>query len=324
VKPLPTDLHRARPGVIVLTYRSATTIEACIRALRPQVEQVGGELLIVDNDSSDETVAIARGLGLRVLETGANLGFAGGCNLGAAAVEGDPIVLVNPDTVLDPGALPALVDAAVDGALGPLGGRAHHPDGTYDRRSVHGRPSLAGALLFASGLSTLGRGSRWFDPEHGPAFIPADGRLMSVPAISGALLVVPRALWDGLDGFDERFFLYGEDVDLSLRAAALGTQPTLVTAAGYGHLGRASSSDAGRAGVLLYRGKVELYRRHLGPIASRFAVAALQVGSLARGLPSALPLPALARRAEPWWDLFRRRRQWRAGYRDHTPGTVPR
>jgi N-acetylglucosaminyl-diphospho-decaprenol L-rhamnosyltransferase len=313
-----------RPSVIVLTYRSAETLPACLAALRPQVERLDGELLVVDNASPDGSVAVARQLGLEVIETGANLGFAGGCNVGASKASGDLFVFVNPDAVVDDDALAALVDVAGDMPLaGPLGGRAHHPDGSYDRRSVLGRPSLRGALLFGLGISTFGRGSRLFDPEHGPLDVPAYGRPVPVQALSGAMLAVPRELWDLLGGFDERFFLYGEDVDLSVRAAAAGWQPTLVPAAGYTHVGGGSSSPSDGPRLLLYRGKVELYRRYLPAGLFRLALLALQLGTFLRGVPAAVPLPGVAYRARPWWELYRCRRSWRLGYRDHVPGTVP-
>lgn len=315
--------HTLRPSVVIVTYRSAATLAACVEALRPQVEEAGGDMLVVDNASPDDTVRLATELGLNVVETGANLGFAAGCNLGAEKVSGDPLVFVNPDAIVDEGALGALVDAARElRGAGPLGGRAHHADGGYDPRSVLGRPSLRGALLFASGLSTHRRGSARFDPEHGPLRVSADGSQRVVPAVSGALLAVPRALWEILGGFDERFFLYGEDVDLALRAADAGWRPTMVTDAGYLHLGGASSLARRDAGVLLHRGKVELYRRHLTPRAAGVAIAALQVGALIRGLPTVVPLPHISRRARPWWELFRLRRRWRTGYEDHLRRTV--
>jgi N-acetylglucosaminyl-diphospho-decaprenol L-rhamnosyltransferase len=319
----PLEERGRGPAVVVLTYRSAATIRGCLVALQPQVERVGGRLVVVDNASPDSTVAIVRALGVRVVESGANLGFAAGCNVGAAAIEGDPVVFVNPDAIVDVGALEALVDAVTNESFGPLGGRAHLDDGVYDRRSVLGRPSLLGALLFASGLSTLRRGSARLDPEHGPLDVPADGRCVPVPAVSGALLAVPRSLWDRLGGLDERFFLYGEDVDLSLRAAALGWRPTLVTGAGYRHVGGVSSAEGGGTGGLLFRGKVELYRQHLDGRAFRLALAALQFGTLVRGAPVFVPVPSIARRARPWWELFRSRHRWRAGYSGHVPGTVP-
>lgn len=312
---------RMVPSVVVLTYNSGSSLSRCLEALAPQVEQLGGELFVVDNGSSDATREVARAAGFEALANPGNVGFAAGCNAAARHGSGEVLVFVNPDAVLDPGALAAIVDAAARPAVGPVGGRAHGADGTYDARSVHGPPTMGGALAFAVAFDKLVRNSR-FDRSAGPSKLPATGPPCSVPAVSGAFIAVPRELWDRLGGFDERYFLYGEDIDLSVRSTALGWQPTFAPEAGYHHVGGTSSPDGTARDVWLYRGKVELYRRHLGPIAARIAVVALQVGVFVRGVPATLPLDARFRQATRWWRLFGRRRVWRTGFRDHVPGQV--
>jgi N-acetylglucosaminyl-diphospho-decaprenol L-rhamnosyltransferase len=300
-------------SVIVLTYQSAATIDPCLDALLPELAAVDGELIVVDNGSTDGSVERLRDRGIEPIDSGGNVGFARGCNLGASHATGRLLVFVNPDAQVAPGCLSRLASAAED-RPGPLGARAEHADGSYDRRSVLGRPSLAGALTFASGLDRAFRGSRWLDPEHGPRDLPVDPPLRSVPAVSGALLAVPRDLWDELGGFDERYFLYGEDVDLCLRAAKLGRRPTLVVTARYQHVGGVSSGGSSTRGVLLYRGKATLYRTHLSVPAASIAVVALQVGAWIRGVAVHLPVRRLAGQARPWWQLWKARRSWRAGY----------
>jgi N-acetylglucosaminyl-diphospho-decaprenol L-rhamnosyltransferase len=310
-------------SVVVVTYNSSRTLRACLEALAPSVAALGGELVVVDNGSADGTVGIASEFPVEVVETGRNLGFAAGCNEGARHCSGELITFVNPDALVTPDALEALASTArEDARCGPLGGRAELPDGAYDPRSVMGGPSLRGALLFALGIDRLFRGSRRLDPEHGPAHLPVSRGSHAVPAVSGAFIAIPRALWDALEGFDERFFLYGEDVDLCLRAARLGWRPTLVARSAYRHVGGVSSSDNNARDRLLYRGKVELYRRHLARPGADIAVVALQLGVLLRGLPAILRLPRVAATARPWWALFRDRQVWRRGYRDHVPGEI--
>jgi N-acetylglucosaminyl-diphospho-decaprenol L-rhamnosyltransferase len=308
------------PSVIVLTYNSSSTLAACLTALLPQIEHLGGELLVADNGSTDTTRDVAASCGIDAIDNGGNLGFAAGCNAAARRATGEVLVFVNPDAVVGPGALAALCSAAQELGIGPLGGRAQHADGSYDRRSAHGIPSLRGALSFAIALDRIGRGRSWADPEGGPLEVPSDGSLRPVPAVSGAVTAVPRTLWEQLGGFDESFFLYGEDIDLSIRATRLGWRPTVVTGAGYLHTGGVSSADGTTRDVWLYRGKVELYRRHLPVWSARLAVIGLQVGVLMRGLPALLGTSGVAARARPWWTLFGRRREWRVGYRDHHAG----
>jgi N-acetylglucosaminyl-diphospho-decaprenol L-rhamnosyltransferase len=303
-----------RCSVIVLTYRSGDSLRACVASLRPQVDALGGELIVVDNASPDDSVEVARELGIEPVLATRNLGFAAGCNLGARHATGDVLVFVNPDAVVDDGGLRAMLDA-LDSApdIGIAGGRAHAENGSYDPRCVLGTPSLRGSLSFALGLDSVFRHHRVLAPEQGPAQLPTDRPVITAPAVSGALLAVDREAWEQLGGFDEGFFLYGEDVDLCLRGASAGWRTVVATGAGYRHVGGASSTS-GLRDVLLYRGKVELYRRQLSPPAARVAVAALQAGTMLRSLGVVAPLTPVAARASRWAALFRARRFWREGH----------
>lgn len=311
-----TDRPVAPASVIVLAYNSAATLESCLTALRPQVDELGAELIVVDNNSADDSAEVAAGHATRVVRSATNRGFAGGCNLGVAHSNGEVVVLVNPDARLDPGCLRAVVAAAGDGTHGPVGGRAHHADGSFDQRCTMGRPRLRGAVSFALGIDTLLRGSSWFDPEHGLTELAVDAGVVAVEAVSGALMALDRTLWQQLGGLDEDYFVYGEDVDVCVRAHAAGSLPAVASSAAYTHAGGMATDPTIQRRILLYRGKVDLYRRHLPPAAAHVAVVCLQAGVLLRGLPTVLPLRDVANRARPWLELFWRRREWRGGHVD--------
>lgn len=299
--------------IVVLAYNSADTLRACLKAIAPQATTIGAEVVVVDNASRDDSASVAREEGARVVTSSTNLGFAGGCNLGVRSTTGEVVVLVNPDTVFDPGALSKLVGVARNHG-GPVGGRAHHGDGRFDARCAMGRPRLRGAVTFALGLSTLARASSWFDPEAGPTDIPAGDGVMRVEAVSGAVLACTRDRWESLGGLDEDFFVYGEDVDMCVRAAGTGPGPVVAAGAGYEHVGGMASDATLHRRILLHRGKVELYRRHLAPPWGRVATTCLQAGCLLRGLPAVLPDNPATERARPWLDLFRARATWSAGH----------
>jgi N-acetylglucosaminyl-diphospho-decaprenol L-rhamnosyltransferase len=310
------QIRPGRPPVsaIVLTFRSASTLGDCIRSLEPQVTAVGGELVIVDNASPDDTVEVARNLGHEPVISSGNLGFAAGCNLGARHASGEVLLFVNPDAVLDAGCVQAVLDVmAATGDIGIVGGRAHMEEGAYDPRCVLGVPSLRGSLTFAFGLDTMFRHHPFLAPEQGPADLRVDRPFVTVPAVSGSLLAVARPAWKRLEGFDEQFFLYGEDVDLCLRAGSGGWRTVVATGAGYRHVGGVSSSP-GLRDILLYRGKVELYRRQLSPSTARVAVTALQAGTLLRCAVGVVAGPRHTDRAHRWRHLYRTRRAWREGH----------
>ncbi|GGI05300.1 glycosyltransferase family 2 protein [Egicoccus halophilus] len=302
-------------SVIVLTFHSRRTIDACLDALAPQVAEVGGELVVADNGSTDGTVEHVRGRGdARVLAFGENLGFAGGCNRAVAATASPVVVLVNPDAVLAPGGLARLVAAVRSRPrIGLLGARAVHADGRYDERCVLGLPNLSGAVAFATLLDVPLRRRVPTLVGHGPVELAAGAGVRRVPAVSGAVLAVRREAWEQLGGFDEAFFLYGEDVDLAARAARHGRPTAVHTDVDYTHVGAASSSDPLRRDVLLFRGKAQLYRTHLGPLLGPLAVALLVVGAAVRGRIGRL-LPGRRRAAANWQALFEHRRAWTGGH----------
>jgi GT2 family glycosyltransferase len=157
-------------------------------------------LVVVDNAGADR--AVAELFGVRLIEPGRNLGFAGGCNRGASEATGDVLVFVNPDTVVDPGALSRLAGTLEDRAIGIAMARLRLLD----------RPELlnsGGTVLHISGLAWAGR--------YGE---PAEtlSELEDVAAPSGAAMAIRRDLFDELGGFTEELFMYMEDTELGWRA----------------------------------------------------------------------------------------------------------
>jgi GT2 family glycosyltransferase len=176
------------------------------------------ELIVVDNDSSDGTLTAVKALApdARLVQSGHNAGFAAACNAGAATAEGDLLVLLNPDAAPMPGwgealRLPWMQErgwAAWQALVADHGGT---------------RINSAGNPVHFTGLVWAG--------SHGCpiATAPPPGE---VAALSGACLAIPRRTWVAIGGFAERFFLYHEDVDLSLRlrleGGTLGIEPAAV------------------------------------------------------------------------------------------------
>lgn len=196
-----------RASVIVVTYNSAASIEACLRSICADMGP-HDELIVVDNGSADGTAGLVRTRFPQArLLAGENIGFAGGNNLGAQIARGDYLVLLNPDTVARPGTIDAL--------LAPL---ARHADVALSTACVvhMRRPAIVntcGNTMHYTGLAYC-RGAGRPAREYAE---PAD-----VDAVSGAACAIRRALFAALGGFDQRFFMYVEDTDLSLRARLAG------------------------------------------------------------------------------------------------------
>jgi len=189
-------------AVIVVTHQSAEHLSPLLTALQPQLRE-SDELVIVDNASSDGTAEIARSLGasIRVVETGANLGFASGCHVGADATRAPLLLFLNPDSQPQPDCLGRLRNAAPT-----------HPDWGAWQAAV----MLAGERINTSGGVVHYLGIGWAgDCERPASELPRHDREIAFP--SGAAMVVRRSAWNELHGLDREYFMYGEDLDLGLR-----------------------------------------------------------------------------------------------------------
>ena len=190
-------------AVVIVTYGNAAHIGGTLRALRPQLRDED-ELLIVDNASPDGTVAAAREAApdARVLEQGENLGFAGGCNAGVESSSARLLLFLNPDAVPAPGCVDALRGAADE----QPGWGAWQALVTMD----------GGQRVNTSGGVTHFLGMGWAGSCDEPVDV-APGRPVEVDFASGAALCVRRDAWERVGGFDARYFMYCEDLDLCLR-----------------------------------------------------------------------------------------------------------
>jgi GT2 family glycosyltransferase len=175
-----------RLSVIVVTYQSAPALEVLLPALRRELEPTD-ELIIVDNDGS------AVGAEATVLRNAENVGFAAACNQGATAATGDLLVFLNPDAIPQPGFRAAIADGGdFDAWMGLV------LDGE--------RINTSGGIVHFTAIAWAGH---------------AEPARREVGFLSGACLAVPRARWPG---FAPEFFMYHEDVDLSLRLRLTGAR----------------------------------------------------------------------------------------------------
>jgi len=222
---------------VVVNWNAGGHLVACARTL---VEAGATEVVVVDNASSDDSLSRLEGAGLdrvRVERAGRNLGYGAGINRGVAAAGTGEVLVCNPDLLLDEGCISALVKR-LEGEpdLGIVAPRLRNPDGsTY----VSGRPfpSLVDALghAFVGLVWPANPWSRRYLQTGWDREEPAD-----VDWASGALLLVRRRTFDELGGFDERFFMFMEDVDLCWRAREAGWRVAMDPAATAVHVVGAS------------------------------------------------------------------------------------
>ncbi len=240
----------ARAACVVVTYDALPWIERCLRSVD------GRETVVVDNGSSDGTVDLVRRRfpGVRVVES-ENRGLCAGWNTGIGRTAAEHVLLLNADAWLLEGALGALLGAADRhrraAAVGP---RLLNPDGTL-QRSVRGFPTvwrLATEYLY---LRKLAPRSRALNAFYGAGFDHASER--AVEWLMGACLLVRRAAYDDVGPFDERYFMFSEEVDWMRRASERGWSVVFTPEARCVHVGGATH------GGRLFRENVSGHLRYL-------------------------------------------------------------
>jgi N-acetylglucosaminyl-diphospho-decaprenol L-rhamnosyltransferase len=210
-------------GAVVVNYNAGSALLECVSSLRS--EKVG-EVVVVDNASKDGSLAllgeVARGEGpapVRVVEAGRNLGFGAAVNLGAASGASPFLLVCNPDVVLRPGAVATLVDRLRSNESIALAGPLIRDSDGDVYPSGRDFPSLVDAIGHAF-IGLIWGGNPWTKRYR---HIGADQH-RSRPAdwVSGSCFVVRRLAFESVGGFDPRYFMYVEDVDLCWRLHRAG------------------------------------------------------------------------------------------------------
>jgi GT2 family glycosyltransferase len=209
---------------VVVAADSGPLLDDCIASVLGAADAF--ELVLVDNASTDGSIgrvlaAHGHDARLRLLRNPSNLGFGPACNRGAGFARGDVLVFLNPDCIA-PTDLAARLRATLASApdLGVLGVQVTDPAGVPARGNRRRDPTLRRALVTLSGLARFE--TRW-PALQGVEMPPAtDEDVETVEAVSGACLVLPRAAFERVGGFDEGYFLHAEDLDLCRRVRDAG------------------------------------------------------------------------------------------------------
>jgi GT2 family glycosyltransferase len=290
-------------SVIVLAYGAEPLLDDCIRSILAS-RDVDVALHLVDNGCSNPSLAELGGLpGVRLHVPMENLGFAGGVAFGVGHAAGDFLCFINSDAVVEPDAIAALVGRAGDPGVGVVSGsvRFHRDPATVNS---------AGNPLHVLGFA-------WAGGFGAPADDHRVGRPVAVA--SGAAMAMRRQVWDELGGFEPRFFMYHEDVDLSVAAWQHGYSVEYVPAAVVHHdyeFSRTSTklyyAERNRLVVLLTRWP----RRLLTAILPLVVV--VELGTVVAG-----GLPGLRKaKLQGWWWLVHNRRWLRDRRRDNLAASV--
>jgi len=252
-------------SIIVLSYNTRNLTLACLESIASQykkeLEEKKLEIIVVDNNSTDDSVAsikycvshLRQGFGgqasIRLIESKENVGFGSGCNVGAKESSGKYLLFLNSDTqVLDEGFLSMVgfMDKSKNVAI--LGGKLENNDGST-QRSCGKFYNLFNLLLILLGFERLG-------------FLRSSpSKIQKVDWVSGACMMVRHDVFEKLTGFDEKLFMYVEDMEICFRAKKLGFLTYFYPDLKLMHKSLGSSNRT-FAIINIYKGILHFYAKH--------------------------------------------------------------
>lgn len=305
--------------VIFVSYNTRELTLAAVRTLLETTHDTSIHCVVLDNASEDGSAdAVEEAFPeVEVIRSTDNLGFARANNLVAAQADTEWLLLLNPDTETHDGAvdnLMAFARAHPEGGI--YGGRTVFPDGSLNIASCWRRITPWSMLCHALGLVSIFPRSSLFNSEAMGGWQRDSVRQVDI--VQGCFFLIRRDLWNELGGFDLRYFMYGEEADLCLRAAEKGYRPMITPEAEIMHiLGAASKTRAGKR-VMLTRARAGLIRDHWPKWQVPFGLAMMWLWAanrvVATRLLSLLPGRAHKERAALWAEVWAKRGEWLKGY----------
>jgi N-acetylglucosaminyl-diphospho-decaprenol L-rhamnosyltransferase len=284
--------------VVIVAYRSAGLLRECLASLRAHGPSCPMRVVVVDNASGDGTAEMvaAEHPEVELIASPDNLGFAAATNLGARRGDAPYVLALNPDTVVTEGALDTVLATMEEHPNVAIAGpRLLRPDGTLDHAAKRSFPTPLSALGHFTGVGRRPQAKgklaayRAPDVESGP-----------VDAVNGAFMLIRREAFEGAGGFDEGYWMYMEDLDLSYTLAREGWGTWYEPSATVVHVkgGTTGGERSIRLNWAFHRGMYRFYRKHYAANRSWAVNAAVYAGiavKLATAVAHSLLRRSLAR-----------------------------
>jgi GT2 family glycosyltransferase len=254
-------------SLIIVSYNTRALTLECLRSVFANVHDIEFEITVIDNASTDGSAeSIQQDFPqVRLVKSTRNLGFGNACNLAAAEASGEFLLFLNPDTVVLGDSIQKLhAFAKRTLEAGIWGGRMIFADGRLNMISCWSKPTVWRQFCRTFGLAGLFPNSPVFNSEVYGGWNRDTVRPVDI--VSGGFLLIRKDLWDKLQGFEARLFMYGDDADLCLRAQALGCRPLMNPEATIIHHSGASETFHGKKLINVLSAQLFVLRRHWNPV----------------------------------------------------------
>ena len=249
--------------VVIVNYRVKYLLEQTLRSVEQAMQGMTGEVIVVDNLSGDDSIAFSRERHPQVtyIENQENVGFARANNQAIMQAQSEYTLILNPDTIITPRCLQeGIAWMQSHPKCGAIGARMMDANGVFLPESKRSFPTPWVSFCKIFGLSKLFPRSPWFAKYH--LRYLSDEEPQCIDILSGAYMLCRTAVLQQLGGFDEDFFMYGEDIDLSYRIVKAGYENWFLPTPMIHYKGESTHKDSMRYVRVFYDAMLIFYRKH--------------------------------------------------------------
>jgi N-acetylglucosaminyl-diphospho-decaprenol L-rhamnosyltransferase len=297
---------------LIVSWNVRDLLRRALASVLADAAGIESEIILVDNASRDGTVEMVRAEFPRVhlIGNADNRGFTGANNQALVVARGRYFFLLNPDAELVPGATRALVECMdADQRVGIAGPQLLNPDGTI-QSSRRRFPTFVTALLESTRLQQQFPQNRWLNRYY--LLDTRDDAAQDVDWVVGAAMIARRQVYEQIGGFDERFFMYSEELDWCYRAKRAGWCVTYFPHARViHHEGGSSEQVAAARDIYFHSSKIRFFRKHHGALPAGLlrvfllSMFAFQILEETAKWMLGQKRPLRAGRVEAYWQVLR-------------------
>lgn len=275
-------------SIIIVSFNTKDLLVSCIASVKKYTKGINYEIIVVDNGSSDDSVKASRDLGVKVIENKKNLGFAAGNNIGVRASKGEYVLFLNTDTKVKDNVAGEMVDyMRQNQKIGVATSALNNKDGSLQATGGY-FPTLPRVFSWMTiqDLPFVDMIIKPFHPYHSKSFFSKGDEFYKskkeLDWVTGAFLLTKKSIIEEVNGWDESYFMYVEEVDLCFRIKKLGYEVWYLPEWNITHFGGGSSKTSELSLINEYLGIKKLYKKYYPAWQYPILRLILKIGALGR------------------------------------------